>query len=97
MVKEVRRLYWQTKYYFEVWKSEGCLLKILLPGQTLKAQTVFSDSILTEDGKRIYNTIKLKNDPPKIDRHIGKRDDIDGICFDNYFNFQQLRSNLGAR
>jgi len=94
MVKEVRHLYWQAKYYFEVYKIERCLLLILLPSQTLKAQTVFLDSILTEDGKRVYNTIRLKNNPQKNDHRIGKRDDIDGVCFDSYFNFQQLRSNL---
>ncbi len=97
MVKEVRHLYGQTKYNFDVWKFVGCLLLILFPGQTLQAQTVFSDLILTEDGKRVYTTIRLKNNPPKIDRRIGKWDDIDGVCFDSYFNFQQFRSNLVAR
>lgn len=49
----------------------GLLFFILLgfASSITKAQTpiVFSDTISTEEGKRIYTTIKLQNEPPKID------------------------------
>lgn len=49
---------------------------------------IFSDSLLTEDGKRIYTTIKLTGSPPRIDGELTDECwDSEGYWSGNYRQF----------